>query len=241
MRLAFGLVLQAEACMTAWQVMMRMGVLIAFVEHTCCGTVPLSLSRNTSPGPPRCTIFCLICMKRVSSGVSLSTPRCLLLNVTNGLPGISRSWQPDMQRNLLLHLLRQKGAKGGANKARPKTCWMLCWDVRIRYWPSSTICDFLLVTIWLKEIFGWRKCNKRFLAPFGVRSEPRYFVASAVIFPPCKSRVIPCCPLSLPFSMVILFPSLGHLSSYLQRHEKNYTAKSRRLSKRYTAMMSLKS
>jgi hypothetical protein len=108
-----------------------------------------------------------------------------------------------------------KQAKVGASKARPRICSMRCWGVLIRCWLCSMTCGFLLPTISPKEIFGWPKFSKRFLALFGVRLGPQLFAISAVIFLPCRSRAIACCPLLLLSFMVNLYRSLGDLSSYL--------------------------
>src|SRR6266516_2816942 len=92
--------------------------------------------------------------------------------------------------------------------------WMPCCTELIRCSLCSMTSRSLLPTIRRSAIFGWRKFSKRLLAPFAVRRGLLPFVASAVIFLPCTSRVRPC-SLLLPLSfMVNLYRSLGDLSSY---------------------------
>src|SRR5260370_35989657 len=114
------------------------------------------------------------------------------------------------------HPRRPQGrGKADASKARPRICWMRCLGVQSKCWRCSTTCGFLLRTIRPSEIFAGRKCSKRFLAPFAVRLGSPLFAASAVIFRRCTSKDTPCCLLLLLSSMVNLYRSLGHLSSYV--------------------------
>jgi hypothetical protein len=110
--------------------------------------------------------------------------------------------------------LLQDRPKAGPSKARPRICWMRCLGVPSKCWLCSTTCVFLLPTIRPSGTFAERKFSKRFLAPFAVRLGSPLFAASAAIFRRCRSKDTPCFLLLRLSSMVNLYRSLGHLSSY---------------------------
>src|SRR5258708_35772789 len=91
---------------------------------------------------------------------------------------------------------------------------MHCLGVQTKCWLCSTTCGFLLRTTRPSGTFAWRKCSKRFLAPFAVRLGSPRFAVSAVIFPLYRSKDTPCSLLLLLSSMVNLYRSLGDPSSY---------------------------
>src|SRR5260370_1081065 len=110
--------------------------------------------------------------------------------------------------------LLQDRPKAGPSKVRPRICWMRCLGVPSKCWLCSTTCVFLLPTTRPSGTFAGRKFSKRFLAPFAVRLGSPLFAASAAIFRRCRSKDTPCFLLLRLSSMVNLYRSLGHLSSY---------------------------
>src|SRR5216110_2603376 len=193
--------------MTDWLPMMAMTVSIAFAGPISCA-IALGLQNwNISSGPLICTTSCLISIKPVYNGESFNEHSFLLSNATNGLLAISRYSRLVMLLNHpLLHLLK---AKASPSKRRPKICLMLSWHVLNKCSPCSTIFLSHLLIISLSETCVWQKSSRRFLAPFAVRMALLLFATSVAIFPPCRSRGTPCCPLLLLFFMATPYLSLG--------------------------------
>src|SRR5260221_10909661 len=109
---------------------------------------------------------------------------------------------------------REDRAKARPSKARPRICWMPCLCVPNKCWRCSMASGFLLPTIRPSGTCAGPKCSKKSLALFAVQQGSVLFATFAVIFPPCRSRGILCCLHSPLCSMVNLYRSLGHLSSY---------------------------
>ncbi len=199
---------------TTLPAMMPITVRTASVEPTCCAIVRQWPSRCISRGPATCTTSCSRCMRRASTGVCATCTPFPLLSATTGSHAISRFWQMVMRLNHLHRSLLLANAKADPSKAPSGICWMRSWRVPNKCWACSTTCAFLLPTTWPSGTCAGPKCSKRSLARFAAPAEPPRFAASAVIFPPCRSKGTPCWLLLPLSSMVNLYRSLGDLSSY---------------------------